>query len=113
MKQATTVTKAVIKTGGHQYLVKVGDQLQVELLPDQPTEVEFKPLLVIDGSKVSVGQPTVAKASVVAKIIAADVLQPKVLAIRYKPKKRVRKIRGHRQRLTTIEIVTIKTGVKA
>lgn len=95
--------KAVINTGGKQYLVTEGQTLEVELLGDAKTTV-FEPLLVIDGDKISVGSPSVAGIKVEAKVIEAEVKADKVTAIRYKAKKRVHKIHGHRQKLTQIKI---------
>jgi large subunit ribosomal protein L21 len=69
--------------------------------------VSFEPLLVIDGDKVSVGSPNVDGAKVSAQIVAQEVKADKVTAIRYKPKKRVRKIRGHRQKHTQVKITKI------
>lgn len=99
--------KAVINTGGKQYLVAEGDTLEVELLKEAGKSASFEPLLVIDGDKVVVGAPTVAQAKVTAEIVEADVQADKVTAIRYKAKKRVRKIRGHRQHQTVLKITKI------
>lgn len=98
--------KAVIATGGKQYLVSEGDELNVELLPPAPS-ASFDPLLVIDGEKVNIGQPFVAGVKVKADIIDPLVKAEKVTAIRFKAKKRVRKTRGHRQKLTRIKIKSI------
>jgi large subunit ribosomal protein L21 len=99
--------RAVILTGGHQYLVAEGEELEVDLLdPGQKTTV-FEALLVLDGDKISVGAPTVAGAKVSAEIVEQSVKGEKVVAIRYKSKKRVRKVRGHRQRHARIVITKI------
>ena len=99
--------KAVITTGGHQYLVSEGDELEVELLNPAQQSTAFEALLVINGSDVSVGTPTVAGAKVTADILEQSVKAEKVVAIRYKAKKRVRKVRGHRQKHTKIKIKKI------
>lgn len=98
--------KAVITSGGHQYLVTEKEQLEVELIGNAKT-LKFEPLLVIDGEKVQVGQPLVKSVSVEAKVIEASVKGDKVTAIRYKSKKRVNKVRGHRQQHSVIEITKI------
>lgn len=99
--------KAVIATGGKQYLVTEGETLEVELLHANDKKVTFEPLLVIDGDKVSVGTPTVAKATVSAEVVAEDVMGDKVTSIRYKAKKRVHTVKGHRQHHTAIKITSI------
>jgi large subunit ribosomal protein L21 len=98
--------KAVIVSGGKQYLVSEKETLKVDLVGDQKT-VKFEPLMVIDGDKVSVGTPAVSGVSVEAKVVDANVKADKVTAIRYKAKKRVNKKRGHRQQHTVIEITKI------
>ncbi len=96
--------KAVITTGGKQYLVNEGETLKVELIKSEGKTVNFEPLLVIDGESVLVGAPTVAKAQVSAEILEADVQADKVTSIRYKAKKRVHTVRGHRQHQTVLKI---------
>ena len=98
--------KAVIATGGKQYIVTEGLTLDVELLGDE-SKVSFTPLLVIDGDKVSVGTPEVKGATVSADVVEKEILGDKVLAIRYKAKKRVRKVHGHRQHKSVIKITKI------
>jgi large subunit ribosomal protein L21 len=99
--------KAIIATGGKQYVVTEGQSLEVELLNAKDKTVSFEPLLVIDGDKTNVGTPLVSGAKVTAQIIEADVKDDKVMAIRYKAKKRVRKVHGHRQHHTQIKITKI------
>src|ERR1700722_17642939 len=98
--------KAVIQTGGKQYLVYEGEELEVELLtPDK--NATFEALLVIDGEAVKVGNPLVEGVKVTADITEQIVKAEKVTAIRYKAKKRVHKTRGHRQKHTRIKITSI------
>jgi|SRR3990167_5317748 len=98
--------KAVIMTGGKQYIVSEDETLDVELL-DDTKKLVFEPLLVIDGEKTVVGKPVVKDAQVTAEIVEQKVLADKVTAIRYKAKKRVKKVRGHRQQHTRIKISKI------
>jgi large subunit ribosomal protein L21 len=105
---AKTGKRAVISTGGHQFLVGVGDELLVELLDPAQQNTAFEALLVIDGDTISVGTPTVTGVKVTADILEQSVKDDKVVAIRYKAKKRVRKVRGHRQRHARIKITGIK-----
>jgi large subunit ribosomal protein L21 len=95
--------KAIIVTGGKQYLVSEGDVIDVELLKEQKA-IDFQPLLVIDGDKTLIGQPLVEGAKVSAEVVEPMVKADKVVAIRYKAKKRVKKVQGHRQKLTRIAI---------
>lgn len=99
--------KAVIRTGGKQYVVEEGQTIDVELLHADGKKVVFETLLVADGSKTEVGTPVLTTSKVTAEVVAEDVQTDKVTAIRYKAKKRVHKVRGHRQRVTTVKIVSI------
>jgi len=98
--------KAVIVSGGHQYIVAEKEKLEVELVGDVKT-LKFEPLLVIDGEMVQIGKPTVGGITVEAKVLENDVKGDKVTSIRYKAKKRVNKKRGHRQQHTLIQITRI------
>jgi large subunit ribosomal protein L21 len=99
--------KAVIATGGKQYLVTEGETIEVELLGSDDKKVAFDALLVIDGDNIAVGTPSVDKVKVSAEVVADEVKADKVTSIRYKAKKRVHKVRGHRQRHTAIKITKI------
>jgi large subunit ribosomal protein L21 len=99
--------KAVIQTGGKQYLVSEGETITVELLKDADKTVSFQPLLIVDGEKAEIGTPILDKNKVTAEVVEADIQGEKVTAIRYKAKKRVRKIRGHRQRQTILKVTKI------
>lgn len=102
------MTKAVVKVGGKQYIASEKETLLVDLLPEGTKELTLDALLVIDGDKTTVGTPTVKGVKVVAKVIDDLVKGEKVIAIRYKAKKRVHKQMGHRQKYSKIEIVSIK-----
>lgn len=98
--------KAVIVVKGHQYIVSENEKFKVELVGDEKT-LKFDALMVIDGDKVQVGQPLVKGAVVEAKVLVDTVKADKVTAIRYKAKKRVNKVRGHRQQHSVIQITKI------
>jgi len=102
------MTKAVVKIGGKQFIATEKETLLVDLLPEGTKELTLDALLVIDGEKVSVGTPTVKDVTVTAKVIDDLVKGDKIQVIRYKAKKRVHKLNGHRQKYSKIEIVSIK-----
>ena len=100
--------KAVVKIGGKQYVVAEKETLRVDLLPEGTKELALDALLVIDGEKTEVGNPTVKGVKVVAKVVTEEVKGEKLRVIRYKSKKRVHKEIGHRQKYSEIEITSIK-----
>ena len=99
---------AVIETGGKQYRVEVGTELEVELLDEGPGEsVSFdRVLLIADGDAASIGRPVVANASVAAEILRRE-RGEKLINFKYGPKTRRRVKKGHRQELTVIRISDI------
>lgn len=99
--------KAVITTGSKQYLVTEGDTIKIELISDPGKTVSFQPLLVIDGDKSTVGTPLIDEVKVTAEVVDENKMANKVTSIRYKAKKRVHTVRGHRQHNTVIKITKI------
>jgi len=100
---------AIIQTGGHQYRVAVGDQLDVEKLPvEAGTEITLDQVLLVsdDENQVTVGTPTVAGATVRARVVDQH-RGEKLIVFKYKPKKRYRRKMGHRQDLTRLAIQAI------
>ncbi len=102
---------AVVETGGKQYRVAAGDKLEVEKLPvDAGQDYIFdKVLMVSNDDSVQVGAPTVAGASVAATVVD-QIKGTKVVAFKFKRRKGYHKKKGHRQRLSVVEIKEIKTA---
>ena len=96
---------AVIRTGGKQYRVSPGDSVEVEKLPHEVgDQIELEEvLLVANGSGVQVGQPLVAGAKVKATV-TRQVKGRKVIIFKYRPSKRYRRKKGHRQNYTRLRI---------
>ena len=100
---------AIIKTGGKQYRVAVGDKIDVERLPnavgDQVTLTDV--LMIENDGAVSVGKPTVTGAHVLAKVLDEGKGR-KTIHFDYRNKHRRRKTIGHRQQYTRLEISEIR-----
>ena len=96
---------AVIKTGGKQYRVSPGDSIEVEKLPHEVGEqIELdQVLLVVNGSGAEVGQPLVEGAKVKATV-TRQTKGRKVIIFKYRPSKRYRRKKGHRQQYTRLRI---------
>ncbi len=99
---------AVIRTGGKQYQVKAGDSLEVEKLDGNvgDTITLGDVLLVANDAAVTIGQPVVDGATVTAKI-TGQYRGDKIHVFRYRPKKRIRVHKGHRQYLTRLEVQSV------
>jgi large subunit ribosomal protein L21 len=100
---------AIVKTGGKQYRVAPGDQIVVERLAGNVgAEISLDQVLAIsNGDSGVIGRPTLADASVRARIVQ----QPrgtKVIVFKKKRRKNYRRKHGHRQELTVLRIEEIK-----
>ena len=99
---------AVIKSGNKQYRVSVGELLDVEKLEvDEGAAVTFSQVLAVgEGTGLKIGQPFVAGATVEGKVLN-QFKAPKVIAFKFKRRKGYSRKKGHRQRLTKVEITAI------
>jgi large subunit ribosomal protein L21 len=105
---------AVIKSGGRQYKVSVGQKLEVNRLPvEAGQQVQFTEVLLIsDASNTMIGTPLVDNAMVLATATKQG-RGKKLIVFKYKPKKRYRHRRGHRQELTFLTIDDIVADGKS
>ena len=99
---------AVIKTGGTQYIVKPGQKIKIEKIEGVEGKVHtFTDVLLInDENGAKIGSPILEGATVVAKILKQGKGE-KVIAYKYKAKKRYHRKKGHRQLFTEVEIESI------
>jgi large subunit ribosomal protein L21 len=105
---------AVIVTGGKQYRVEVGTELEVELLDVEPGQAITldRVLLVADGDESAIGRPLVADAAVSAEVVR-QTRGEKLISFKYRPKARSRVKKGHRQELTVLRITDVRLGSKS
>jgi len=100
---------AVIKTGGKQYIVREGDVLDVEKLPAEAgKKVELEAMLAGDEKKVDIGTPVLEGAKVEAEVLAQKKAK-KIRVFKMHSKKKYRRTRGHRQQMTRVKILSIKS----
>ena len=104
--------KAVIRTGGKQYLVGVGDVIDVEKVSaDEKSKIIFAEVLMLaDDKDVQLGDPVLKNASVEGEV-AEQFKADKIVVFKMKRRKRYRKTQGHRQQLTKVKITKINTGL--
>ena len=99
---------AIVKTGGKQYKVAVGDVLKVEKLESEPgASVSLPVALVVDGSTVTTDAAKLAKVSVAGEVVA-HTKGPKIVIHKFKNKTGYHKRQGHRQPLTVLKVTGIK-----
>ena len=98
---------AIIATGGKQYKVAEGDVIRVEKLgAEAGSTYTFDQVLAVGGEALTVGNPTVAGATVEASVIG-DGKAKKVIVYKYKRKSGYHKKNGHRQQYTAVKIEKI------
>jgi large subunit ribosomal protein L21 len=101
---------AIVKTGGKQYKVAVGDTVEVEKLDGAAgATVTLPALLVVDGENVTSDAQALAGVKVSAEFVAAT-KGPKIRILKYKNKTGYRKRMGHRQQLTQVRVTDITKG---
>ncbi|HET9731250.1 MAG TPA: 50S ribosomal protein L21 [Acidimicrobiales bacterium] len=104
---------AIIRTGGKQERVALGQRLEVERLRAAVgEEVSFDPVLVVDGSDVLGDAGSLAGATVSA-VVLGEAKGPKITGFTYKSKANQRRRWGHRQKYTTVEITQISRPGRA
>lgn len=101
---------AVVKTGGKQYRVSPGDSIDVEKLPYEVGEqiILDQVLLVSNGQGTTIGQPLVEGAKVKATV-TRQAKGRKLIVFKYRPSKRYRRKKGHRQHYTRLRIDQVVT----
>ena len=97
---------AIIETGGKQYRVQEGDELDVELLNTEGAVTFDKVLFFSDGTTPHIGQPHVPQCTVHGEILGVE-KGPKVIAFKYKRRKNYRRTVGHRQKYSRVKITKI------
>ncbi|MFL0459693.1 50S ribosomal protein L21 [Kytococcus sedentarius] len=98
---------AIVRAGGRQEKVSVGDVLTVDKVAGEAGEsIDLQPLLLVDGSTVTAASDKLAAASVTAEILGAT-KGPKITIQQYKNKTGYKRRQGHRQPLTEVKITAI------
>jgi large subunit ribosomal protein L21 len=105
---SSNVVYAIVKAGGRQEKVAVGDVVVVDPHPAEArATVELPALLLVDGTAVTSDAAALAKVKVTAEVVR-DEKGPKIDILRYKNKTGYRRRQGHRQQLTRLKVTGIK-----
>ena len=97
---------AIIRTGGKQYKVSVGDEIVIEKLDKNVGETVSFEVLMLCGDDTVIGTPIVKGVAAIAEVLEHG-KGKKVIVFKYKPKKNYRKKTGHRQPYTKVKITSI------
>ena len=100
---------AIVRAGGRQEKVAVGDVLVVDRLDAEPgATVELPALLLVDGDNVTTDADALGRTRVTVEVVA-PAKGPKITILRYKNKTGYRRRQGHRQKLTQVKVTGIET----
>lgn len=100
---------AIVRSGGRQHKVAVGDVLEIDRLDDAVgSSITLTPLLLVDGDAVTSDASSLGSASVTAEVLA-EIKGPKIRILKFKNKTGYRKRQGHRQRYTKVLVTDIKS----
>lgn len=98
---------AIVRAGGRQEKVSVGDVITVDRLAGDPgSTLELQPLLLVDGESVTSAADALAKVKVTVEIVDAT-KGPKIRILKFKNKTGYRKRQGHRSKLTRLKVTGI------
>lgn len=98
---------AIVRAGGRQEKVSVGDTIVINRVAGEAGDsVQFAPVLLVDGDKVTSSQEELEKVTVTGEIVEA-LRGPKIRILKYKNKTGYKKRQGHRQELTRLTITGI------
>ena len=99
---------AIVTTGGKQYKVSQDEIINVEKLDAKVGDkINLDVLMLVDGDKVTNGNPFVKNAEVVAEVVEQG-KEDKIVVFKYKAKKNYRRKQGHRQPFTALKIISVK-----
>jgi len=101
---------AVVRSGGRQHKVAVGDVIEVDKVEDASVgaQVSLQPLLLVDGDTVTADQSGLGSVSVFAEVVGPT-KGPKIRILKYKNKTGYRKRQGHRQHYTQVRVTGIES----
>ncbi|HRA76180.1 MAG TPA: 50S ribosomal protein L21 [Propionicimonas sp.] len=100
---------AIVRSGGRQHKVAVGDVLEVDKVEAKVgSSIDLVPLLVVDGEAVTADAKQLKKVKVSAEVLA-ETKGPKIRIIKYKNKTGYKKRQGHRQRYTQVKVTGIES----
>lgn len=98
---------AIVRSGGRQHKVAVGDVIEIDQTgEDVGASISLQPLLLVDGDNVTSDKAKLDAASVTAEVVGAS-KGPKIRIVKFKNKTGYRKRQGHRQKYTQVKVTGI------
>ena len=111
-EESESAVYAIVRAGGRQEKVAVGDVLEIDRLDAEPgASVTLPVLLLVDGTDVTSDKKTLSGATVTVEVVGAT-KGPKIDILKYKNKTGYRRRSGHRQKHTQVKVTGIDSGSK-
>lgn len=108
MSESESGVYAIVRSGGRQYKVAVGDIVEIDRVQDEAgSSISLQPLMLVDGDKITTDVKGLGKASVTAEVLG-EVKGPKIRILKYKNKTGYKKHQGHRQKYTQVKVTGIE-----
>ena len=108
MSESESGVYAIVRSGGRQHKVAVGDIVEIDRVADEVgSSISLQPLMLVDGDDITTDVDGLGKASVTAEVLG-EVKGPKIHILKFKNKTGYKKRQGHRQDLTRIKVTGIK-----
>ena len=106
-EESETAVYAIVRSGGQQQKVAVGDVIEIDKVSQQVGDsVSLPVVMLVDGETVTAGADKLGGASVTVEVIGAT-KGPKITILKYKNKTGYRKRQGHRQKYTQVKVTDI------
>ena len=108
MSESESGVYAIVRSGGRQHKVAVGDIVEIDRVVDEVgSSITLQPLMLVDGDDITTDVDGLGKASVTAEVLG-EVKGPKIHILKFKNKTGYKKRQGHRQDLTRLKVTGIK-----
>ena len=99
---------AIVRSGGRQHKVAVGDIVEIDRVADEVgSSISLQPLMLVDGDDITTDVDGLGKASVTAEVLG-EVKGPKIHILKFKNKTGYKKRQGHRQKYTQVKVTGIE-----
>ncbi|GAA1108276.1 large subunit ribosomal protein L21 [Nesterenkonia jeotgali] len=106
-RSESQVVYAIVRAGGRQEKVSVGDLVTVDRVPGAAgSTIKLPAVMLVDGDKVTTAADELAKVSVEAEVLE-NIRGKKIVIEKFKNKTGYRKRQGHRSELTRIKVTSI------
>ena len=109
MSESESGVYAIVRSGGRQHKVAVGDIVEIDRVADEVgSSISLQPLMLVDGDDITTDVDGLGKASVTAEVLG-EVKGPKIHILKFKNKTGYKKRQGHRQRYSRVKVTGIES----